>query len=186
MTGFPPWGAPGVYIHATRSYTCRYTHAAHHSRPPYTLLTRLTDSPPAETGTCVYQHGRMMLHNGAVTYPAQPPAASPRCRNLSDSSLAIRAGREPSLRPRREGRGHSPFMFGLLAPPPSPSTHTHSKHPLPPFVLLIHHTYLNTHSTRTHTPNTYKHTRHVYTHAHAPRCAAKLRSIPDQHQHVGL
>ena len=70
---------------------------------------------------------------GAVAHLAQLPAAAPRCRDLSDSSLADRAGQGPSRCRRREWmwRGPGPFTKGVivtplplllfLRPPPSPS-----------------------------------------------------------------
>ena len=70
-------------------YTRLYTHAAHHSCSHYTPPTRLpsmSGRPQAEMGTSVYRHRRRRRHryrhDGAVAYPTQPPAASPRCRTL--------------------------------------------------------------------------------------------------------
>ena len=155
-----------------------YIFAAHHSRPPLHAPYTMSGSPQAETGTSDHRQGRRRRHrrrhDGAVAYLAQPPAAFPRCRDLPDSSLADRAGQEPSRCRRREGRGLSagpgPFMLGLLATPlpPSPSPplplpppnlpNFTPSHPPPSSQNL--HTHLQTH----HTPDTPSHT-HTLTHA---------------------
>ena len=182
-TGFPPWGAPGAYIHATHALTSTL-HTIH--VPPTRPLhapSPMTGSPQAETGTSVYWHRRRRRHrnrhDGTVAHPAQLPAATPRCRNLPDSSLAARVGREPSRCRRREGRGRSagpgPFTLGLPIPPPPPPPSPSLPTLLPPTPPL--HTHLRTHYTldpHTHTPDTY-----TYPHAPAPLCAAQLCSIPD-------
>ncbi len=67
------------------------------------VLSRMTVSSQAqaETSTSVHRHGRRRRHrrrhDGAVAHLSQLPAAFPHCRDLPDSSLADRAGKEPSL-----------------------------------------------------------------------------------------
>jgi hypothetical protein len=75
------------------------------STPPHTfpLQSRetlppppISGSPQAETGSPVHCHGwrrrHWSRHDGAVAHLARLPGAAPRCRDLSDSSLADRAG----------------------------------------------------------------------------------------------
>ena len=154
VTGFSLWGAQGAYIYASVTSTS----TLHHSRSPHTFPFTpppIFGSPQAETSTSVYCHGRKRRHrnrhDGAVAHLAQPPAAAPRCRDLPDSSLADRAGQEPSRCHRQKKRGlstgPSQFMVGLFVPcippppnltpplpPHSPSTRTyiHSTHPTRP------------------------------------------------------
>ena len=185
-TGFPPWGAPGAYIHATHALTSTL-HTIH--VPPTRPLhapSPMTGSPQAETGTSVYWHRRRRRHrnrhDGTVAHPAQLPAATPRCRNLPDSSLAARVGREPSRCRRREGRGRSagpgPFTLGLFIPPPSPSPPTLLP-PSPPTSHASPHTL--------HTRPAHAHSRHVHIPA---RARAPLRGPvmldPRSTQHLGL
>jgi hypothetical protein len=163
-------------------YTRPYIHSAHHSRPPYTPPTRpppMSGSPQAETGTSDHRQGRRRRHrrrhDGAVAHLAQLPAAAPRCRDLPDSSLADRAGREPSRHRCREGRGLSagpgPFMLGLLIIPPPPLFPTYPNFtPSPPLPLItLPHA-------RTHTP----HSRHALTHTHQH---TTLPTRPHTHTH---
>ena len=177
-------GTGGLHPRYTRSYI----HAAHHSRSLYTPPTRplMTGCPQAETGTSVYCHRRRRRHrcrhDGAVAHPAQPPAATPRCRILPISSLADRTGPEPARCRNRVGRGlsagRSPFKLGLLVPPPFP-------HSPPPPHLLRSNIPPSPLPTRTHT----HHTRHTHTHTHtrerlyARPSYARSRS---HGQHLGL
>jgi len=179
-------GTGGLHPRYTRSYI----HAAHHSRSLYTPPTRppMTGCPQAETGTSVYCHRRRRRHrcrhDGAVAHPAQPPAATPRCRILPISTSADRTGPEPTRCHNRVGRGlsagRSPFTLGLIVPPPPPSPPLpHLPHPNKPLSPLT-----------THTPTHYTpHHRHTHTHTHA---SARLYVRPSyarsrsHEQHLGL
>ena len=149
----------------------------------------MSGSLQAETSTSDHRQGRRRRHRSrhdeAVAHLAQLPAAAPRCRDLSDSSLADRAGQEPSRCRRREGHGLSagpgPFMLGLIIPPPSPPLPPSPTFPTPPTHPSPHphplHTHL--HQDTHHTPYlpTHEHTQ-ARARLHARRGRARLDPVP--------
>jgi hypothetical protein len=133
----------------------------------------MTGSPQAETSTPVHRNGRRRCHrrrrDGAVAHLSQLPAASPRCPDLPDGSLADRADNVAAERdvdcPPDPAHSCWASLFPSSLPPslplpplpcllpPFPQTHTHLKTPPITTPLYTHtrhtrpaHTYTNTHT----------------------------------------